>query len=185
MSGDVLVSMARSDVASSEEAALSARAAGRTGSRTLQVRPVCPPQARKLQQKRPQHSSSCVKQAATCSWSASKAGGDGELAMQGILHAGAVLDSATITGITAASIRQEFSGKAHGGWNLLQLSARAPLLGVHLFSSLAAFSGSGGQGSYAAANAALDGWAQALQVRLQPDQQLQSKERLSSKHLPD
>ena len=100
----------------------------------------------------------------TCSWGASKAGFDVELPMQGILHAGAVLDSGTITGITAASIRQEFSGKAHGGWNLLQLSARAPLLGIHLFSSLAAFSGSGGQGSYAAANAALDGWAHSLQV---------------------
>ena len=81
-----------------------------------------------------------------------------------------MLDSSTITGITAASIRQEFSGKVHGGWNLIQLlSGRAPLLGIHLFSSLAAFSGSGGQGSYAAANAALDSWAQSLQARLHPD----------------
>ena len=86
------------------------------------------------------------------------------MTIQGILHAGAVLDSSTITGITAASIRQEHSGKVHGGWNLLQLSKRAPLLGINLFSSLAAFSGSGGQGSYAAANAALDSWAQLLQA---------------------
>ncbi len=84
--------------------------------------------------------------------------------MQGILHAGAVLDSSTIVGITAANIRQEYSSKVHGGSNLLQLSAQAPLLAIHLFSSLAAFSGSGGQGSYAAANAALDCWAQSLQV---------------------
>ena len=77
-----------------------------------------------------------------------------------------MLDSSTIAGITAASICQEFSGKVHGGWNLLQLSAQAPLLGIHFFSSLAAFSGSGGQGSYAAANAALDSWAQSLQVWL-------------------
>lgn len=39
MPGDVLVSMARSDVASSEEAASSVRAAGRMGSGTLQVTP--------------------------------------------------------------------------------------------------------------------------------------------------
>ncbi len=37
MSSNALVSMARSDVASSEEAAYSAHAAGRTGSGTLQV----------------------------------------------------------------------------------------------------------------------------------------------------
>ena len=89
---------------------------------------------------------------------------DTDYESQGILHAGAVLDSSTITGITAASIRQEFSGKVHGGWNLMQQSSHAPLLAINLFSSLAAFSGSGGQGSYAAANAALDSWAQSLQV---------------------
>ena len=38
MSGRALVSMARSDVASSEEAAYIAHAAGRTGSGTLRVR---------------------------------------------------------------------------------------------------------------------------------------------------
>ena len=41
MSGSALVSMVRSNVASSEEAAYSAHAAGRTGAGTLQVRPLC------------------------------------------------------------------------------------------------------------------------------------------------
>lgn len=94
----------------------------------------------------------------------SKETSDAQSALQGILHAGAVLDSRVITGITAASIRVEFSGKVHGGWNLLQRSSAAPLRVVNLFSSLAAFSGSGGQGSYAAANAVLDAWAQSMQV---------------------
>jgi NAD(P)-dependent dehydrogenase (short-subunit alcohol dehydrogenase family) len=84
--------------------------------------------------------------------------------LQGILHAGAALASRVIAGITAASIRSEFSGKVHGAWSMLQHSRAAPLRMVNLFSSLAAFSGSGGQGSYAAANAALDDWAQSMQV---------------------
>jgi hypothetical protein len=36
---------------------------------------------------------------------------------------------------------------------------------MHLFSSLAAFSGAAGQGSYASANAVLDAWAHHQQVR--------------------
>lgn len=98
---------------------------------------------------------------------------------QGILHAGAVLESRIITGITASSIRQESAAKVHGGWNLMQQSGHAPLLSINLFSSLAAFSGSGGQGSYAAANAALDSWAQSMQVPSLP-QAWYSKQRLQA-----
>ena len=85
--------------------------------------------------------------------------------LQGILHAGAVLDSSTISGMTLNGIRREASGKVHGGWNLIRMSDQAPLSILKFFSSLAAFSGSGGQGSYAAANAALDHWAESQQVR--------------------
>lgn len=89
--------------------------------------------------------------------------------VQGVLHAGAVLDSGVIDNITAAGVRTEFSGKVHGAWSLIARSLQAPLRAFNLFSSLAAFSGSGGQGSYAAANAVLDSWAQALQAYPTPD----------------
>lgn len=85
---------------------------------------------------------------------------------QGIFHAGAVLDSGVISNITAARVRGEYSGKAFGAWNLIKDSTPSPIRTVKLFSSLAAFSGSGGQGSYASANAVLDSWAQTLQVNL-------------------
>ena len=86
------------------------------------------------------------------------------LLLQGLLHAGAVLDSGVIGNISAEGVRTEFSGKVHGAWSLIRRAGEAPLRALNLFSSLAAFSGSGGQGSYAAANAALDAWAQALQA---------------------
>jgi KR domain len=51
-----------------------------------------------------------------------------------------------------------------GAEALLRRTKAAPLVAINLFSSLAAFSGSGGQGAYAAANGVLDTHAQALQV---------------------
>ena len=84
---------------------------------------------------------------------------------QGILHAGAVLDSGVIANIGASAVRTEFAAKVHGAHVLIRRSGHDPLRVLNLFSSLAAFSGSGGQGSYAAANAVLDSWAQSLQAR--------------------
>ncbi|KAK9803996.1 hypothetical protein WJX72_011444 [[Myrmecia] bisecta] len=85
--------------------------------------------------------------------------------LQGVIHAGGVLDPGVIANITAKGIRQEFAGKVHGAWNLMAATAVASLRAVNMFSSLAAFSGAGGQGSYAAANAVLDSWAQGLQAK--------------------
>jgi KR domain len=56
------------------------------------------------------------------------------------------------------------SGKVAGAEALVARTKAAPLVALNLFSSLAAFSGSGGQGVYAAANGALDSHAVALQV---------------------
>ena len=83
---------------------------------------------------------------------------------QSILHAGAVLDPGVITNIAIGSIRNEFGGKVEGASKLASMSAFAPLQCFNLFSSLAAFSGSGGQGGYAAANGVLDSQAQQMQV---------------------
>lgn len=80
------------------------------------------------------------------------------------MHAGATLEPGVLTSITAASVRTEFSGKVHGAWQLITRSSHAALHSIKLFSSIAAFSGSGGQGSYAAGNGVLDSWAQSLQV---------------------
>ena len=82
------------------------------------------------------------------------------------MHAGAVLDPGVITNIALSSLRNEFGGKVEGAARLAESSVLAPLMVFNLFSSLAAFSGSGGQGGYAAANGVLDSWAQSMQVHL-------------------
>ena len=84
--------------------------------------------------------------------------------VQSILHAGAVLDPGIITNIALGSIRNEFGGKVEGASRLRFTTAMAPIKCFNLFSSLAAFSGSGGQGGYAAANGVLDSWAFQMQV---------------------
>ena len=81
-----------------------------------------------------------------------------------MLHAGAVLDSCIIASIGPAAVRAEFAAKVAGAAALLDRTGNAPVRAINLFSSLAAFSGSGGQGSYAAAKGVLDSWAQSLQV---------------------
>ena len=81
------------------------------------------------------------------------------------MHAGGVLDPGVIANITAKAVRTEFAGKVSGATALVEAAGIAnPLRVANLFSSLAAFSGSGGQGGYAAANGALDAMAQHMQV---------------------
>ncbi len=82
-----------------------------------------------------------------------------------MLHAGGVLEPGVLASVTARGLRAEFAAKAAGAAALLGAAAGAPLRACNLFSSLAAVSGSGGQGSYAAANAVLDAWAAGLQAR--------------------
>ena len=57
------------------------------------------------------------------------------------------------------------SPQVFGAEQLLKQSSAAPLAMTKVFSSLAAFSGSGGQGSYASANGVLDSWAAVSQAR--------------------
>lgn len=86
------------------------------------------------------------------------------LARQGILHAGAVLDPGVIINIALSSIRNEFGGKVEGARQMAAKTCSLPLSAFNLFSSLASFSGSGGQAGYAAANGVLDSMAQSMQV---------------------
>lgn len=85
--------------------------------------------------------------------------------LTGVMHAGAVLDSAVISNINLSGLRTEFGGKVVGAEALLDRTTAAPLVTLNLFSSLAAFSGSGGQRVYAAANGTLDAHAASLQAR--------------------
>ena len=86
--------------------------------------------------------------------------------LQGVLHAGAVLDPGVITNIALGSIRNEFGGKVEGARQMAEKTSQLPLSALNLFSSLASFSGSGGQAGYAAANGVLDSMAQSMQVRI-------------------
>lgn len=191
--GDACVTMARSDVAAAEEAAFTL-AAARLNGQALQVQNYpslpfglcclkhCPLSSVKAKNSSHQwrfvrdwsdpevlRSEAAVLGLPSSRRRAKKGRKDALAAvLQGLLHAGAVLDSGVIGNISAVGVRTEFSGKVHGAWSLMSRAGEAPLRALNFFSSLAAFSGSGGQGSYAAANATLDAWAQALQACTEP-----------------
>ena len=79
--------------------------------------------------------------------------------LRGIFHLAGVLDD----GILREQRRERFdrvmAAKAHGAWNLHELTREMPLELFVLFSSAAAILGSPGQGNYASANAFLDALA--------------------------
>jgi acyl transferase domain-containing protein/acyl carrier protein len=78
------------------------------------------------------------------------------LPLRGVLHAAAVVEDATLTGITDELLDRGWAPKVYGAWNLHQASADQPLDWFCSFSSAAALVGSPGQGAYAAANSWLD-----------------------------
>jgi NADPH:quinone reductase-like Zn-dependent oxidoreductase/acyl carrier protein len=78
------------------------------------------------------------------------------LPVRGVLHAAAVVEDATLTGITDELLDRGWAPKVYGAWNLHQASADQPLDWFCSFSSAAALVGSPGQGAYAAANSWLD-----------------------------
>ncbi|HEY3995569.1 MAG TPA: sulfolipid-1 biosynthesis phthioceranic/hydroxyphthioceranic acid synthase [Mycobacterium sp.] len=82
------------------------------------------------------------------------------LPVRGVLHAAAVLEDATLTGITDELLESCWAPKVHGAWNLHQACADQPLDWFCSFSSAAALVGSPGQGAYAAANSWLDAFTQ-------------------------
>jgi len=82
-----------------------------------------------------------------------------------VMHAGGVLSDASLPNQSLSAVRRVAAPKA-GAFSLLlrRLLLAAPAAQTLLFSSVAALLGSAGQANYAAANAGLDGQADALRA---------------------
>ena len=72
------------------------------------------------------------------------------------MSSGGVLHDGMIASQTASGVRSVFAPKVSGAANLAAAVAAAAVQGFAAFSSVAAFIGSAGQASYAAANAAMN-----------------------------
>lgn len=83
----------------------------------------------------------------------------GTTPLRGVVHAAGVLTDGLIVGIDADQLEQVWRPKARGAWRMHEASAAHDLDWFVLFSSVAALVGEPGRGSYAAANAWLDGFA--------------------------
>lgn len=81
------------------------------------------------------------------------------LPLRGVLHAAAVVEDATLPGITRELLDRDWAPKTYGAWYLHEATAGDQLDWFCCFSSAAALLGSPGQGAYAAANSWLDGFA--------------------------
>jgi len=81
--------------------------------------------------------------------------------LRGVFHAAMVLDDGPLAELSAERFARVGHPKVRGGWNLHLATADDPLDHFFLFSSIAAVLGTPGQANYAAANAFLDGLAQA------------------------
>ena len=85
--------------------------------------------------------------------------------LAGVVHAAGVIDDATVGSLTPARAAGVLGPKAIGAWHLHELTAGTDLDFFALYSAAAATLGSAGQGSYAAANAFLDGLAEHRRTR--------------------
>ncbi|MFJ1751300.1 SDR family NAD(P)-dependent oxidoreductase, partial [Streptomyces sp. NPDC088116] len=79
-----------------------------------------------------------------------------ERSVSGVVHAAGVLDDATVESLTPERLAVVLRAKVDAAWHLHELAQDKDLGLFVVYSSAAATLGSAGQGSYAAANAALD-----------------------------
>ncbi|WP_172382406.1 type I polyketide synthase [Streptomyces sp. MNP-20] len=82
-----------------------------------------------------------------------------------VFHTAGVLDDGVLDGVTAERIATVFRAKVESARHLDELTSGLDLSAFVLFSSFAGLSGGTGQGSYAAANAALDALAEHRRAR--------------------
>jgi myxalamid-type polyketide synthase MxaE and MxaD len=80
-------------------------------------------------------------------------------AIRGVVHTAAVIDDRQVHAIDEDSLERVWRPKALGAWHLHQVLEQEPLDFFVLFSSLGSVLGQTGQGTYAVANAFLDGLA--------------------------
>ncbi|MEU0648276.1 SDR family NAD(P)-dependent oxidoreductase [Streptomyces umbrinus] len=78
-----------------------------------------------------------------------------------VIHCAAALDDGVVEALTEDRVDTVLAPKAHGAWHLHELTKHLDLSAFVLFSSIASVLGTAGQASYAAANAFLNGLAEA------------------------
>ncbi|MFF9898021.1 type I polyketide synthase [Streptomyces longispororuber] len=83
-----------------------------------------------------------------------------EVPLSGVFHTAGVLDDGVLDGLDADRLATVFRAKVQSAYHLDELTSGYDLSAFVLFSSFAGLSGGVGQGSYAAANAALDALAE-------------------------
>lgn len=81
-----------------------------------------------------------------------------------ILHAGGMLQDALFLQQPAAGIRAVCAPKLPFAARAVSEGQHQALRAINMFSSVAAYVGSAGQANYAAANSALNCWAEVLQL---------------------
>jgi acyl transferase domain-containing protein/NADPH:quinone reductase-like Zn-dependent oxidoreductase/NAD(P)-dependent dehydrogenase (short-subunit alcohol dehydrogenase family)/acyl carrier protein len=92
--------------------------------------------------------------------------------LRGVIHAAGVLDDGVLLNQTAERFAGVMAPKVAGSWNLHQATRSLPLDFFVMFSGAGTLLGSPGQSNYAAANAFLDGLAQARRAEGLPAQSI-------------